>query len=73
MKRFWLIKEKEQYAVYDSKEKTITNWVVLQNEHRAPEEMILDIRNSAERHDEEVGDIENLHGQPLVNVIGDSD
>jgi len=74
MKRFWLVQEEGQYAVYDSKEKTRTDWVDLEQiKQKDHEELILELRNSLERHDEEIGDIEDVNGHPLVHVVAQSD
>ncbi|WP_078553296.1 hypothetical protein [Bacillus alkalicellulosilyticus] len=71
MKRYWLVTEGGQYAVYDSKEKTITNWV--DQQEGSVEEIIMDIRNTQERHDEEIGDVEDRNGIPVIQVVGEMD
>ncbi|WP_096199025.1 hypothetical protein [Bacillus sp. FJAT-45350] len=72
MKRFWLVSEDNQYAVYDSKEKTITDWVDIELKENVSD-TILNLRNTLERHDEEIGDIEDINGKPIIEVIGHSD
>lgn len=73
MKRYWLVHDQGQYAVYDSEEKTITEWVDIENREGKIEEVIFDLRNRLERHDEEIGDIEDEYGMPIVPVIGQCD
>ena len=73
MKRYWLVTEEDQYAVYDSKEKTITEWVNAPSNIQNAEEMIFDLQNNLERHDEEIGDIEDEHGNPVIKVIAQTD
>ncbi|UOE92488.1 hypothetical protein [Alkalihalobacillus sp. LMS39] len=72
MKRYWLVTEGGQCAVYDSEEKTITEWVDVER-NTNPTELIFQLRNKLERHDEEIGDIEDENGNPVIEVLGYSD
>lgn len=73
MKRYWLVTENDQFAVYDSKEKTITEWVNQEYYKGSIDEIIINMRNTLERHDEEIGDVEDVQGNPLIEVVGQSD